>query len=331
MAYALGYQALGHSVAFLLHPSYKLFKELAETAPILEAEGPGAIDLRSFDLALFYNMAPNNATLARRMKGCGLKVAYVYHEPWESIPTYLRTEGPYSTLKLTLAHRFSVDLLKLSDLVILSSKRAMELYHQGDVRYNHHVEYIPLLLTDECPKGELPERRFVSYIGTICPGHAFDAFVRFMEFAADQDSSLTFLLASRSPTPTSTAFKRALRKLGNRLRVQCGRPLTNEEINNLYLQSVCTWNLYKRTTQSGVLPRAQMLGAPSLASPVGSLPEFMRDGQEGIFVKDPSPMAIMEAASKIRENQDQFSANCRSNFLNTFHFQANLERIRQTL
>lgn len=331
VAYAKGYQALGHSVTFLIHPSYRIFGELEATAPTLVAAAGEDFDPKPFTHALFQNMAPANAALAGRLKTLGRKVIYVYHEPWESLGTYLGTEGAFSTLKLALAHRFSVGMLRVSDRIVLSSQRALEIYRQGDIRYNPTTTYIPLLFDDEYSGEVSSGRQFVSYIGTICQGHAFDAFVRFMEHSADRGLDFRFLLASRSPQPTTSAFERTAHKLGNRLTVQCGRSLTNDEINQFYLQSFCTWNLYRRTTQSGVLPRAQMLGTPSLASPVGSLPEFMRDGMEGVFLPEITPQTIQDAAGRIRNDLDRYSLNCRSNFLRTFHYQANLENLRETL
>ena len=60
------------------------------------------------------------------------------------------------------------------------------------------------------------------------------------------------------------------------LLVQQGRPLTEEEMSAAYRRSVATWNGYRRSTQSGVLPNAFMQGTPVIATKLGSFEEFVK-------------------------------------------------------
>ena len=45
--------------------------------------------------------------------------------------------------------------------------------------------------------------------------------------------------------------------------------MTTEEINGFYLQSICVWNAYTRSTQSGVFASSLMMGTPVIANENG--------------------------------------------------------------
>ncbi|WP_233185630.1 glycosyltransferase [Thermotoga sp. SG1] len=68
------------------------------------------------------------------------------------------------------------------------------------------------------------------------------------------------------------------------LRIAHGRPLPNSEINRAYKESFCIWNVYRRSTQSGVLPKAYMFGTPVIANDIGSFLEFVRPEETGKII-----------------------------------------------
>ena len=102
--------------------------------------------------AVFQNPSTENRTVAGLLKQAGTKILYVYHEPWQQLPSYLRGEGLSGTLKAILAHHTSVSVLKLADTVMLASQYGLNEYGKSDVRYNRNSEYIPLLFDDDAPK-----------------------------------------------------------------------------------------------------------------------------------------------------------------------------------
>ena len=50
--------------------------------------------------------------------------------------------------------------------------------------------------------------------------------------------------------------------LRDRLKLVVGKPMSNLEINNYFNKSLVVWNAYRRSMQSGVLPKAYMFGTP---------------------------------------------------------------------
>jgi glycosyltransferase involved in cell wall biosynthesis len=83
-----------------------------------------------------------------------------------------------------------------------------------------------------------------------------------------------------------------------------------------YLESFCVWNLYKCTTQSGVLPKAFMTGTPVIANSLGSFPDFIRNGLNGEIVDDSRNFeAILRASERIRKNFETYARGCRRSFV----------------
>ena len=115
------------------------------------------------------------------------------------------------------------------------------------------------------------------------------------------------------------------------LRLSYGRPLTNLEINQAYERSFCVWNVYRRSTQSGVLPKAFMFGTPVIASNLGSFPEFVRDGENGYLVDDYSFESLYRKLILVNENIGIMSQNCRNTFEKTFYWKAQVSKVRDML
>jgi len=110
-----------------------------------------------------------------------------------------------------------------------------------------------------------------------------------------------------------------------------GKPLTNMEINEAYERSFCVWNAYRRSTQSGVLPKAFMFGTPVIASNIGSFPEFVRDGENGYLIDDYDFEALSQKLLLVRGNISAMSKNCRTTFENTFHWKAQISKMKTIL
>ena len=91
------------------------------------------------------------------------------------------------------------------------------------------------------------------------------------------------------------------------------------------------WNLYRRSTQSGVMPKALMFGTPVIASKIGSFPEFVIDGFNGRFANASDPNNVLSIANDLREKTAEYAGNCRSSFLETFFYRSRLDELRQLL
>lgn len=323
------FHALGYEVEYVLDPKYKKFEEFAKNDAAVAATDPGWSTSRRYEHALFFHPVPTNHVHARKLSNTGCKIWYFYDEPWESLGRYLGTESFFDVFKLLVAHYFSVRMLKLSHGVILLSQRAVSTYERQDIRLNRNYFKIPLLFHDDSDGLLQQNRVYFSFIGNLVKAHGFPDFIQFVRYSILRKLDIRFLIASRHPLPEDLAKDETIANASDRVVVRCGRPLTNSEINLCYAQSICVWNLYRRSTQSGVLVTATMFGTPVLAADTGSFPEFVTDHQEGRLLRSTDPETILQAYEEIRGNLSRYTISSRQRFLNTFDYRSQLDLCRR--
>jgi len=331
IAYAKAARELGHEPEFLLDPTYRDFPELNLARSHYESVTNTPAGAWSY--AIFLNPSLENEKLAITLKQQGAKISYLYHEPWQMSLHYLWSEGLVGTLKAIMAHHVTIPALKLADTVVVPSRYGLQKYRQSDARYNANGIYMPLLYDDEAHSAipeSLTEKRYFGYIGSLCRSHGFDQYLSFVRYALQRDLKISFLIASRNPLPAGTASDPLFSQNPDRVKIHCGKPLGNE-INRFYAESICVWNLYRRSTQSGVLPKAFMFGTPVIAENIGSFPEFIQDGLNGRFASARDHQGIWTAFEDIRSNIAAYAANSRRTFLETFYYRARLEDLRHLL
>jgi glycosyltransferase involved in cell wall biosynthesis len=288
----------------------------------------------SWTHAVILNPSVRNRELAVSLKGAGAKVLYVFHEPWQVSMNHLRTEGFRDTIRAIVAHRATVPVLKLADTVILASRRGLDIYESTDARFNHNSAYIPLIMDDEALANvaeDLDSKRCFGFIGALCRAHGFDQYVSFMREEFTRGGNMRFLIASRNPLPEAILKDPLLRQNRERIEVRCGRSLNNEEMNRCYAECFCVWNLYRRSTQSAVLPKAFMFGTPVIASRIGSFPEYVQEWVNGRFADAGDLAGIRGALVEMRENLASYAVNCRQTFLSTFFYESQLPAIGRLL
>jgi len=318
VAYAKLFREVSSEIILWLHQDYsKLFSNNQFSVSWYPMEYPENVETLFF----LYNASTKNHLVAREYKFNGTKIIYVYHEPWAGFSEYLK-EGFKQTLKASIAHHFSTKTLKLADLVIVPSNYALRLYKRTDMRYNENVVSIPLLLDDELDKEIDPKKKVhFSYIGHAVKGHAFYQYISIIKKLSKLDKNFKFQIATRTNIGSLLSSDSVLKKLVSqgRLVVKHGRPLTNAEINEAYETSLCVWNIYRRSTQSGVLPKAFMFGTPVIASNIGSFPEYVKSGENGFLVNEKVDAEnIAEKLEYIDANIEHMALNCRNTFLQTF-------------
>jgi glycosyltransferase involved in cell wall biosynthesis len=331
IAYAKAVQELGHEAVFLLDPGYRRFAELERAAPIFGIESAHG---QSWTHAVLLNPSVRNTDLAIALKRERTKILYVFHEPWQMSARYVRAEGVIPAMKALIAHRATVPVLKLADTVILASSYGLRVYESHDVRFNRNAVYIPLIMDDEAPADvtkSLISKQSFGFIGNPCRAHGFDQYVSFMREAFRREEDLRFLIASRNPLPDTILKDPLIQKNQDRIEVRCGRPLNNEDMNRCYAECFCVWNLYRRSTQSAVLPKAFMFGSPVIASRIGSFPEYVQEGVNGRFAEAGDLAGIKSALVEMRENLATYAVNCRRTFLSTFVYEAQLPAIGRLL
>ncbi len=251
-------------------------------------------------------------------------VIYIYHEPFDSILNYYRSGFRFrKILKICLINLVNIPVIILSTGIVLPSMKALSLYRRKYTLLNRKYSMIPLLFDDEASallRNE--DKKCFSYIGTIAADHAFDRFVRFADDAVQRNlfPGLIFVIATRNEIPAGEQAILEPHITAGRVVVCAGHPMTNEEINGFYRQSLIVWNAYNRSMQSGVLPKAYMFGA-SVIVLAGHSNEFFVNHKTGVAVSDNSNLAeIGEAVLEIQRNSDFFIQNSRKRFLETFYY-----------
>ncbi len=319
-------EMIGYKTDYYLDKKYAMMFE--EELNVIYS---GQETTNAYSLIFFQNPSiDNHKYVSYFMKsGFTTRFFYIYHEPQDSLQNLLK-EGIVGGFKSLLAHYFSVKLLKKVDGVIVPSEYAAQLYRSHDVKYNKNVFVVPLLFDDEMnEKNQSLEREFFSYIGTAAKAHNYSAFLVFVRKAFEMNLDMRFLIATKSSVKSEILNDPVLKQMlsEKRLVLISDRPLTNSEINECYSRSYCNWNIYSRSTQSGVLPKAFMFGTPVLASSNGSFPEFVKPSCNGEFVAN--RFCFEEILSKvlhIKENFPKYSRNARKSFMETFYFQANVKK-----
>ncbi|HUN60737.1 MAG TPA: hypothetical protein VMU53_02055 [Candidatus Sulfotelmatobacter sp.] len=289
----------------------------------------------NFDVAFFCNAAVTNPRVAHHLRDSGTKVLYLFHEPdafWNHF-----AEGLPEIVKLVAARYCSIAMLRHSSAVIVPSSCARLLYHRYFERYNRHVYTMPLLFDDEIVPEQLAdarnERKYFAFIGQALKAHDFAGFLGFAKHAIRNGSSIPFLIATKSDLGqllTSDKELSCFRSAG-KIEIHHGKVLSVEEINGYHLKSFCVWNIYKCSTQSGVLPRAFMAGCPVVANRIGSFTEYVQVGVNGEFVDSRKPAEILQVVEGLRSRTTRYVDGCRKTFLNTFYYKANEAKLRTIL
>ena len=250
---------------------------------------------------------------------------YVYHEPYTSFSSY-RAAG-FSWLKTVRVSAISLVsriICALSHKIILPSARAFDAVPNAK-HLPHRFAQFNLMFSDEVSHQEdFHLRTHLSYIGTIAEDHAFDEFVRLMQacIAAQLLLPFRFLIASPSQIPSKYTAVIGQCVSSGRLLLHSGTPMKNKQINSFYSQSFVVWNAYRRSMQSGVLPKAYMFGAPVLVS-TSNTSEHFEDGVHGVLISNRySVEEFCQSISTLELSWTSISQNCRNYYLHNFDYHA---------
>lgn len=271
------------------------------------------------DLAIFLFPSQKNLPLIWKMNHRGVKVVYIFHEPLSPMKDYRKAGFSYKYLaKLWVINRISQLTVKWSDIILLPSKKAVDFYEKNPLYSNNNYHYLPLMYDDEQKSSDKSiSKYYFSYIGTVAADHSFDEFLSFVEWAIEKNKlpELKFLIATKSTFETSEILKKS-----NRVVIQQGRPLSDEEINAYYASTLVVWNAYARTTQSGVLAKSFMFGTPALVLKK-NCNEFAHDGIEIKAIEEnTNKEEIASAIETVKNNFSVYSENCRKRFLESFYY-----------
>lgn len=250
---------------------------------------------------------------------------YIYHEPYTSFSSYRAAGFSWlKTVRVTAISMVSRVICALSDKIILPSERAFQAMPAARLQPRRYAK-INLMFADESvPETQSLARDFVSYIGTIAEDHAFDEFVGLMQTCIADHAlfPLKFLIATRSLVPDKHRAVIDQCVSSGRLVLQASRPMTNAEINHFYASSFVVWNAYRRSMQSGVLPKAYMFGTPVLVS-TSNQSEYFQEGVHGALLSARYTLQeFQHAITWLQAVWPGISRNCRTQYLQNFDYRA---------
>lgn len=281
--------------------------------------------LKTIDIAVFWFPSLKNIIEIIRLRiHYKTEIVYIFHEPFDSIKNYsLSGFTIKKILKIWLINLINIFVILLAHRIILPSSKANDLYKKKYSFINKKFTLIPLLFDNEALNiPENNQKKYMSYIGTIAPDHAFDCYINFIVSCIKNDwfPQLLFLIATKSDIPANA--KRIIEPyLNNGKIVICeGHPMSNKEINAYYNESLIVWNAYNRSMQSGVLPKAYMFGAAIVGS-YHCNNEYIDNHVTGVLVEDNKNLIeIKNAVHEILNKKDLFILNSRQKFLATFYY-----------
>lgn len=280
------------------------------------------------DIAVVQNTGFENVELFKWCEKHNCKIFYILHEPYMGIKELMK-DGNYF-IKQAVACVLNVWLCAKATRVVLCSKYAEEnckRYMKGAYR---KAVFLPLLFLDDYDEKVCTYREYFSMIGTYAEPHGSDIFIKYIREAYESGSKQKFQIATRSNISDMIADQ-IYKKMQDegQLLVQQGRPLTEEEMSAAYRRSLATWNGYRRSTQSGVLPNAFMQGTPVIATRLGSFEEFVEPGNTGVFIDDFGCNTITNAIKNIEATGKVMNEKCRSFFLTHFYYRNQLDAFKK--
>lgn len=312
------FDEMGHDVTLYVDSNYRNF--ITGIKNIHFIVDKMAIFSRKPDIVFIYNAAIANMSLTRYGHKQGVRIVYLLHEPNQKVSDLI-LEGK-SVIKMLGAEVINSITCFYSNKVLLASKQGMKEYEARMLKFNKNHDLFPLIFCDEYCQRKNLKREYFSFIGSFSSAHAGMEFISFMKYALSHNSDIKFMVATRSSISyflKEGIFEDAIRK--GRMVIHEGRPMTEDEINKYYRQSICVWNAYNRSTQSGVLPNALMQGTPVIVNSRGVAKEVISDGVEGCFITMPQKNEeILEKFKFIKEHLEQMSDAARKLFLREYFY-----------
>lgn len=282
-------------------------------------------------LIFIYNISISNLALGAACKKKQIQSVYILHEPRGSIKELL-AEG-HDLIKAIGADIVNDLICKRVDKVLLASQTGMRNYSRYMKSCNRNYALFPLIFTDEYDSSVDISRKYFSFIGAFTGVHARNEFLKFMEFALAKDLDIQFLIATKNDISAhieKEIFRKAIQS--GKLTIQSGRPMTTGEINRFYRQSICVWNAYNRSTQSGVLANALMQGTPVIVNDNGAAKEAFADKSAGCFINmPPDSEQVYEAYIYIQDHLPAMEQKAREVFKEKYFYKSYVDLAKEVI
>jgi hypothetical protein len=326
-AYRELFKTLGCDIRMFLAPDYKDF--MGADSEIDYTDEIKKIDSWKPDKVFSYNIANKNILLAKHCKKSNIPFFYVLHEPWDSVKELMALRGRMP--RRVVANLVNYITCKNAYKVILASQSGKEKYEKYMHKCNKNYVVFPLIFCDDYDEHKTIERKFFSFIGGFTEGRGCREFLDFVRFSIQNKLDIKFLIASRSGVYryiTDETLKTAISR--GFLKIYAGKPMSSAEINTHYRESVCAWNAYKSSTQSGVLPNSLMQGTPVMVSYRGDSTDIVTDKVQGCYITLPHQNEeILDAYHFIKQHIDQMQEAARLCFYKHYYYGKTVDLAKQ--
>lgn len=319
---------LGYDVKYFIDYNYG---ELLGTNICISNE-----EIYESNLVVIFNISTKDAKLIRRIKkkNKDLKVIFIYHEPWRGLSNELvRYSKDFKNfLKQCARKMFARQLLLITDIVICPSQEAMDIYSKSEAKINNHYILFPLTFKDEFNQlNYIENKKYFSFISTATVDKGIDCFFEFIKYASKLDDQIVFQVVTSSSIDKYVDEQVETIIKSGRLVIKQNQGLSEDEMNDAYNKSKCTWLAYRSSTQSGVIAKSFMWGSPCIATPVGVFKNVI-DGSNGKIVTSCNDFeSILSAYYKISNNQINYQNNARLTFNNLYNADNRVKDLRKIL
>ena len=261
------------------------------------------------DLIYMHNYHLLNHELLNQALKNKIRFMYHLHEPHTADK---KAHGRKQQIWLYGFEFFQDRLVNKSNIIVLSSDYAVQVFKKSFKSYKGKIIKIPLIYEDLYQKDEKVHREYITFIGPLVPAKNPEIFIKIMNYSNDNNLGYKFLIISgrsRIDDPKVTNIPN--------LTIVDKPNISDEEFGQWIRKSKCVITPYKRETQSSVILVSYMHGTPVVTSKVGGIPEFVSE-KTGICLDLDTPITTWVNAIKQLEAIDNISTHCREYFMNNF-------------
>lgn len=220
----------------------------------------------------------------------------------------------------------------LSDIILMQSESVINFY--GLDRYRSKISIAYTRIIDRSnfkTERNLDKMNLVGYIGRLGGEKGVMNFVKAMPLILKKDKSLRFLIGGDGPL--CDEMKNALKMEGIYAEVTFTGWIPHNKVPN-YLNQLKLLVLPSYTEGlPGIVLEAMACGTLVLATPVGGVPDLIKDGETGFIMENNSPECIAENVIRVLAypNLDKIVKNARELVVKVFTYEATVERYRKIL
>jgi len=172
-------------------------------------------------------------------------------------------------------------------------------------------------------------RKLIGYVGKLHKEKGVMNFVKAIPLALDQQRELEFTIIGEGPQ--AAQIRGIITENNLSIKVKLTGWVDHEELpvyfNQMQLLVLPSFTEGLPT----VALEAMACGTPVLATPVGGIPEIIRDGETGFILEDNSPEAIVQGilTTLSSPNLDEITRNARNLIEKEYTYEATVERFQK--